>query len=603
MMKDCPQIKMTPWVRTLLSMNSASHAGANGNIAHFFTVDGNINDWQPNEDGEYVSLHQNLLDLFKQRNLVMIYSASSGLRFATEEMEILFRHRFLSPTTPPDTPTSAVARSKQKLASAEVDMSPLGKLIGESPNQVLKFLEPVLLCPDIRSVLIVDYAQYIVPNDPSHSNGDRIIAELFERWSRDRNMRSTGNIVVLVAPSSGSINSALRGSQSAIVEIHIPKPDQATRTARWQEYCRDGLCLTDGLTPEVLGNISNGLSLMQMDMINMLLVSQNIPLTFDFIRRQKQEILQAEFGDILNISTPQYGLEYFGGKPELKSYFLRLRDRIQRGGKSLKHVPMGILAVGPQGTGKTFLLKCWAHDCGFNFVEIVNPRNMYVGESESQMNRILSALRDLAPVIVVEDEADQSEGSRDDPSGDAGTSNRLRQMKFNFTSDPANRGRVIWIRISNRPDLIDAAYLREGRTDVSIPFLMPEAGELEDIFKVMFKRYDVQCDISDLKPFAARLAANVYCTGSSMEWIVLKASEYADDEDLEIVSARHLERAIANWEPKNTRETDRRIIIAIECSDKEFCPANWEEILHDAELRFQAAQINQLASQIGQQTG
>jgi SpoVK/Ycf46/Vps4 family AAA+-type ATPase len=123
---------------------------------------------------------------------------------------------------------------------------------------------------------------------------------------------------------------------------------------------------------------------------------------------------------------------------------------------------MGFLAVGPPGTGKSFLFKCFAHDCDFNIVSIVNSRNMYVGESERTLQRIFDALDDLAPVIVLEDEADQSEGSRDAFSGDSGVGNRQRQAKFIFCSDPDRRGKVIWVRITNRNDLIDSALNAKG---------------------------------------------------------------------------------------------------------------------------------------------
>ncbi|HBI97128.1 MAG: hypothetical protein US83_C0007G0028 [Candidatus Falkowbacteria bacterium GW2011_GWC2_38_22] len=64
-------------------------------IAHLFILWGNVYDFQRNIRGEYVSFRRYLEDVFAQRDMVMFYSLSSGLQFASEEMEKLFRSRFL----------------------------------------------------------------------------------------------------------------------------------------------------------------------------------------------------------------------------------------------------------------------------------------------------------------------------------------------------------------------------------------------------------------------------------------------------------------------------------------------------------------------------
>ena len=170
----------------------------------------------------------------------------------------------------------------------------------------------------------------------------------------------------------------------------------------------------------------------------------------------------------MQVKVPLWGFDLFGGKDNVKQYLLEVRDNILIG--IGRRAPMGLLAKGPPGTGKTYMFECWAYECGFNFVTINNPRSMWVGQSEDIFQQILSALDDLSPVIVIEDEANQSEAPRDVPNGDSGVSNRLRQMKFTFCSDPKRRGRVIWVRITNRDDLLDEAYKRKGRSDDLFPF-------------------------------------------------------------------------------------------------------------------------------------
>ncbi|MEK7123291.1 MAG: ATP-binding protein, partial [Patescibacteria group bacterium] len=276
----------------------------------------------------------------------------------------------------------------------------------------------------------------------------------------------------------------------------------------------------------------------------------------------------------------------------VKKYMLEVRDNILKG--LLRRVPMGILASGPPGTGKTFFFECFAYECGFNFVKIVNPQEMWVGSSEKRMAKILSALDDVSPVIVLEDEADQSEAPRGSPVGDSGVSNHLRQMKFEFCSDPKRRGKVIWIRITNRPDLLDAAYKRKGRTDDHIAFVMPNADACAKIFAAIFKRYQIPTTVSDFSLFGEKTAEKIYCTGADIEWMTLEADKIAGREGKEKVGKKHLMKMIESWKPKARPEIiDQQIILALEEADEHLNPDGWEKTLEDVYKRqFERNKLN-----------
>ncbi|HAJ44937.1 MAG: AAA ATPase central domain protein [Candidatus Azambacteria bacterium GW2011_GWE1_42_9] len=562
-------------------------------IAHLFILWGNIYDLQRNMRGEYLSLYQYLAEIFEQRGLIMFYSLSSGLQFASGEMEKMFRSRFLGAdsSAPVSTgalsPTQVAAQGLQKNQAAN---APLAQLIGETPDKTLKFLEKVLTDNGggFKSVLIIDFAQNIAPNQIGNQNiCDRISAEILERWAKDCRIKETGNTIVLISPSLAGLAEGLRSPCGEAVAIRITKPSESERISRWEYHQSSNSAL--------FGRITNGLSLKQIDSIYCLAKEQKIPISLSIVKSKKREILETEFGDRIKIKVPKWGFDYFGGKPKLKEYMLEIRNNIING--IYRRAPMGILASGPPGTGKTFFFECWAHECGFNFVEIANPRSMWVGQSEEIAEKMFAALDDLSPVIVVEDEADQSETPRDTPNGDSGVSNRLRQMKFQFTSDPKRRGKVIWVRISNRSDLIDSAYKRDGRSDDTIPFLMPAPEEYESIFNVMFARYEIPTNITDFSPFAREVAGKIYCTGASVEWMVLEADKYSGREGKDKVETKHLNQAIADWEMKlDPREVDRQTILAIEGSSKRLRPDNWETILAETKKRLDGEQTSQSAT-------
>jgi hypothetical protein len=555
--------------------------------AHFFIVHGNIYDWQKNPQGRKVTLRQYFRESYRDC-LVIYYSLSEGISFGSADDEQWFRNR-LAPAQEADAAGSARQKLAQKVQGARAQGGSLAELVGRAPDAVLPMLERLLAADEKEApkkrVLVIESAHNIAPRQITPA--ERATVETLERWARDERFRDSGSLIFLTTPFKGQIAESLSSSFSGARSIRVPKPDEAGRIRYWQEVLAEsGLELAESLTAESLGRLTGGLSLRQIDDLCALAKVKAGKIEVNFIKNEKRRILDDEFGDRLKIKVPTFGFESFGGKENVRAYLLQVRDDILKG--ILRRVPMGILASGPPGTGKTFLFECWASECGFNFVEIENVRSKWVGESEEMMEKILNALDDLSPVIVVEDEADQSEPSRDAPSGDSGVSSRLRQMKFKFCGEPKRRGRVVWVRISNRDDLLDSAYKRKGRTDANIPFVLPSEAEYAKIFEVMFKRYSIATTVVDFAPLAQKVSERVYCTGADVEWMVLKADKLSANEGKESVEPAHLERAISSWEMDlNPDDVDNQIIIAFEGSDEDLRPENWEQQVADAKRRLE----------------
>jgi len=106
------------------------------------------------------------------------------------------------------------------------------------------------------------------------------------------------------------------------------------------------------------------------------------------------------------------------------------------------------------------------------------------------------------PVIVFVDEIDTA--FRRGESGDNGVSRNIFSEFLQFTSNTNNRGKVIFIAATNRPDLLDPALKRAGRFDKKIPHTSAEEDERAEIFKVMIKKYGFETDIEDFTPFAGK---------------------------------------------------------------------------------------------------
>ena len=112
---------------------------------------------------------------------------------------------------------------------------------------------------------------------------------------------------------------------------------------------------------------------------------------------------------------------------------------------------MGYLIAGRIGTGKTFLVQCWAGELGIPCVVFKNFRDRWVGATESNLEKIFSILRALGQVVVFVDEADQAAGKREGGDGDSGLSGRVYAMLAKEMSDTRNRGRIIWVFATSRP--------------------------------------------------------------------------------------------------------------------------------------------------------
>lgn len=283
---------------------------------------------------------------------------------------------------------------------------------------------------------------------------------------------------------------------------------------------------------------------------------------------------------MVDLVEPTFGLEAIGGLEGVKQFFLEVIQALKDG--DLKIVPRGITLVGPPGVGKTAIAEALAKECGFNFVKITNPREKWVGASERNFWKILQSLRSLTPLVLLEDEADQSEQSRDEFSGDSGVTNRLRQMRFEFTGDSTIQGKVLWIRITNRPDKLDVAERRSGRFSERIPLLMPDAGEQASIFALMPTKHGFISTVTDftsvVKGCEERFHGQI--TGADIEEISLRAYRHARVRGCRAVSEEDYGWAIEDFIPSQSAEVihQQELLAVAHCSSRRFLPERYRNL-------------------------
>ncbi len=200
------------------------------------------------------------------------------------------------------------------------------------------------------------------------------------------------------------------------------------------------------------------------------------PLRAEDLAAMRQELVERDTNGLIEFIEPTRNLSDLHGLEPLKE-MLRQDFELWRSGEA-EAMPMGYLVSGPVGTGKTFMVECLAGEAGVPVVKIRNFRDRWVGSTEGNLEKIFRLLQALGRCIVFIDEADQALGRRESGGTDGGLSGRVYSMFATEMSRPENRGRLLWVLATSRPDLVEVDLKRPGRIDVKIPIL-PAADEEE----------------------------------------------------------------------------------------------------------------------------
>ena len=140
----------------------------------------------------------------------------------------------------------------------------------------------------------------------------------------------------------------------------------------------------------------------------------------------------------------------------------------------------GILLYGPPGCGKTLIAKVLASESEANMYSINGPEimNKYYGETEARLRDIFKEAKDNSPSIIFIDEIDAIAPKREEAYGDV--EKRVVAQLLALMDGLTERGNVIVLGATNRPDSLDPALRRPGRFDREVEISVPnDDGRLE----------------------------------------------------------------------------------------------------------------------------
>ena len=290
----------------------------------------------------------------------------------------------------------------------------------------------------------------------------------------------------------------------------------------------------------------------------------------------KKELVETDSAGLVEFIESRRTLDDYHAQEALKVWLRQ--DMALWQAADLRALPKGYIFCGPVGTGKTYLVECLAGEAGVPVVKLKNFRDRWVGSSEGNLEKIFRLIRGLGRCIVFIDEADQTLGKRDGGSGDSGLSGRLYSMIAQEMGDADNRGKVIWILASSRPDLIEVDLKRPGRVDVKIPLLpTTTVEESAALLRALLKRFELKLEIKAL----VKLPLPLLLTPGAAEALAVKVYRQVRTAQMQPLAA--LEHCLKGYQPPVAEQVLRmQMSIAIrEATDMAFVPESLRHLAQE----------------------
>ena len=497
-------------------------------------------------------------------------------------------------------------------------------LIQRAPAKVLPLLEQ-LLYSQKNVALIVEFADMVAPAAETafSSEQDRLAVVTLQRWSLAPQLDLYDNLVILLTEVPSELHPKIVANPR-VAAVKVPMPDREQRRAvidrvnpelepAWSNRLADitaGLksvqiksilqpshpaeedqasrlryiksLVADDQRARKLAGLTQGMS--RDEVCEIIGVEQKpdeksaadeeLEEVLRLIARRKREILERECFGLIEFVEPSHDFSVVGGLEEIKKELKSIAKNIREARHN--RVPMGLLFAGPMGTGKTFVAEAFVRESGLTGIKLKNFRSKWVGATESNLERILEVVQALGNVIVIIDEGDRSFGS--DGEGDSGTSSRVIARLKEFMSDTTNRGRVLFIVMTNRPDRLDIDIKRAGRLDRKIPFFYGQGPEeVEAVLLAQVRKHGLLSELAF--PRDRALTQNlVGYSNADLEALMLLA--HNDVEEGLAIDATIFARAKQDYLPsRDVKMLEFMELLAVfEASNRRMLPAKYADL-------------------------
>jgi len=494
--------------------------------------------------------------LFGRWSLVLHYDLGRGLRaFAGRDEQRL---------------KDMVALANRKMG----DLSALPKDPAAAFAALDRLVRANIMAADadrIGVAVIMDQASYIFPAaEPgrlSLQSSSELVTML--NWAMSPHVKRLNMAFVLVDEKLADLSDRLTGNPH-VATIEVPLPAEADRAAFvGASHGADRIAEFSDFTSAELAKLTAGISLADLNVLVQSAQESRKRLDAALFRGLKKRLIERQCRGLLEFIEPKWTLDTVVGHEAAKARLREDAALLKRG--ALDTLPMGYLLCGPVGTGKSFLAQCVSGEIGIPCVVLKNFRSKYVGETEGNLEQVLSVLRAMGPVVVVVDEADAALGSREQ-DGDSGTSSRVFAMIATQMGDTRYRGRIVWMLLTARPDLLPIDLKRQGRAEVHIPLFYPtDEREIRQMFVILAGKLGSRVAPEDVPAIPQRGDLS----GADIEGMVGRAWRASLLAGADHITRDALAGVVAQFMP-STQGLERElqeIAAILECTDRQFLPA------------------------------
>lgn len=455
--------------------------------SNVFLVYGNTKDVYPVSSDRYVGLVDFLVEaLIAPPNrphpprIVMVYDPADGISFLNPLDRRLIANQI------------GEARLDRILAEARGDIATACRMMREFAE--MNVIVPAPEDPDKRMrkdfAIVIRYGEAVAPPALTDMalDSDRLKVITLENWFSDSAFVASSNIVFLISET-------LNGISERIVDlpytstVQIARPNEEQR-GRYIEYLLGtDPCETAMSVPQMVFNTA-GLTLLAIRQLFRQAHFKGQTITPELIFEKTKEVIEKELEGHIEFPMLKHGFDKVIGASRLLKKLNELKACLR--GDDAELMPVGILVPGANGVGKTYIFKAFAKECGWVAVVLKNIRGPYVGQTEKNWERIRAVLEALGNVMVIYDEADTEIGGRSAQTHDV--DRRLFGNILKMMSDPDNRGKIVWIIITARPDRLEPDIKRSGRAGEHLPVFDNEGPEKEAFLKDVMHRAGIDLD-------------------------------------------------------------------------------------------------------------
>jgi AAA+ superfamily predicted ATPase len=509
------------------------------------------------QDRRYAVLAEFLAEqVFGRWSLVLHYDLGRGLRTLAGRDEKRLK--------------DMVALANKKVG----DFTAIQKDPGSALALLDRFVRNNLMAAEadrLSVAVIIDQASYVFPaSEPgrlSNQASSQLVTML--NWATSPYVKRLNMAFVMIDEKLADLNDRLTGNPH-VATIEVPLPSQAERKSFIDESTGpDGVKGYSDFDPAQLAALTAGISLTDLNVLVQTAREGVTRLDVKAFRELKKRLLERQGQGLLEFIEPRWTLDTVVGHEAAKARLREDAALLKRG--AVDSMPMGYLMCGPVGTGKSFLAQCVSGEIGVPCVILKNFRSKYVGETEGNLERVLSVLRAMGPVVVVVDEADAALGNRES-DGDSGTSSRVFAMIASQMGDTRYRGKIIWMLLTARPDLLPIDIKRQGRAEVHIPLFYPiDENEIRQMFLILAGKLGSKLAAEDVPPVPQK----GQLSGADIEGIVGRAWRTSILAGADHVTKEALAQAVSGFLP-STQGLERElqdVAAILECTDRVFLTA------------------------------